>query len=203
VAFDSHLAQRIRVILGERPGVVERRMFGGLAFLRGRTMFIGVIDALLMARVGAAQYADALRYPNVREMNFTGRPLTGFVFVEPAGTADADELRRWVEACFAYAGSLPPPRVNEGNVATLANLGPKSRTMLAAAGIGTVAQLRELGAVRAYAAVKRESPGASLNLLWAMEGALSERDWKSVAKEDRLRLLLELEDVQAMTTAFS
>ena len=82
------------------------------------------------------------------------------------------------------------------NIADLPNFGPKSQQMLAQAGIHTIEQLRELGAVRAYVQVKRVWKGASLNLLWAMEGALSGRHWQDVAKHDRLRLLLELEDVE-------
>jgi DNA transformation protein len=82
------------------------------------------------------------------------------------------------------------------NIADLPNFGPKSQQMLAQAGIHTIEQLRELGAVRAYVKVKRSWKGASLNLLWAMEGALSGRHWQDVAKHDRLRLLLELEDVE-------
>jgi DNA transformation protein len=82
------------------------------------------------------------------------------------------------------------------NVADLPNFGPKSQQMLARAGIRTIEQLRELGAVRAYAQVKRSGACSSLNLLWAMEGALSGRHWREVAKHDRLRLLLELEDLE-------
>jgi len=82
-----------------------------------------------------------------------------------------------------------------GNIAALPNFGPKSKQMLAQAGIHTLAQLRELGSVRAYVRVKRAG-NASLNLLWAIEGALSGRHWQEVAKHDRLRLLLELEDVE-------
>lgn len=81
-------------------------------------------------------------------------------------------------------------------IADLPNFGPKSQQMLAQAGILTVEQLRELGAVRAYVQVKRSSDNASLNLLWAMEGALSGQHWQQVAKHERLRLLLELEDVE-------
>lgn len=76
----------------------------------------------------------------------------------------------------------------------LAGLGPKSRAMLAAAGITTLAQLRDLGSVRAYARVKAV-PGnhASLNLLWALEGALTGEHWRVVAQEHRLSLLLALD----------
>lgn len=82
------------------------------------------------------------------------------------------------------------------NIADLPNFGPKSQQMLAQAGIHTIAQLRELGAVRAYIKVKRAGANSSLNLLWAMEGALTGRHWQDVAKHDRLRLLLELEDAE-------
>lgn len=82
------------------------------------------------------------------------------------------------------------------NIADLPNFGPKSQQMLALAGIHTVEQLRELGAVRAYVQVKRADTNASFNLLWALEGALTGQHWQVVAKEERLRLLLELEDVE-------
>ena len=78
-------------------------------------------------------------------------------------------------------------------IADLHGLGPKSQQMLAAAGIRTVAQLRRIGAVRAYARVRSVAKGASLNLLWALEGALTGKPWQQVAKEHRLSLLLALE----------
>lgn len=82
------------------------------------------------------------------------------------------------------------------NIADLPNFGPKSQQMLAKAGIKTIEQLRDLGAVRAFVQVKRAGKNASLNLLWAMEGALTGQHWQVVAKQERLRLLLELEDVE-------
>jgi DNA transformation protein len=78
-------------------------------------------------------------------------------------------------------------------IADLRGLGPKSQAMLASAGITTVAQLRRLGAVRAYARVRARHNNASLNLLWAIEGALTGLPWQEVAKEHRLSLLLALE----------
>lgn len=82
------------------------------------------------------------------------------------------------------------------SIADLPGFGPKSQQMLARAGIHTLEQLRELGAVRAYMLVKRCGARASLNLLWAMAGALLGRHWRDVAKHDRLRLLLELEEAE-------
>jgi len=82
------------------------------------------------------------------------------------------------------------------NLAKLANLGPKSAAMLAGAGIESLEQLRALGAVNAYLAVRRQQGGVSLNLLWALEGALTGRRWQAVAREDRLHLLTLLEQTQ-------
>ena len=76
-------------------------------------------------------------------------------------------------------------------------IGPASRTMLAAAGIHTLAELEGIGAVAAYCKVKAAGRKPSLNLLWALEGVLTGRPWQTVAREDRLRLLCALEDVQA------
>ncbi len=75
----------------------------------------------------------------------------------------------------------------------LPNLGPRSRVMLQQAGITTLAQLRNLGAVAAFSKVRRSGTNASLNLLWALEGALTGLPWQAVAKEHRTSLLLALE----------
>lgn len=78
-------------------------------------------------------------------------------------------------------------------VADLPNLGPKSQQMLELAGIASLDQLRALGAVAAFAQVKRSGANPSLNLLWALEGALTGLRWQEVAKEHRTSLLLALE----------
>ena len=82
-------------------------------------------------------------------------------------------------------------------LAELQGLGPRSQGMLAGAGIKTVAQLRGLGAVCAYAKVKASGANASLNLLWALEGALTGLPWQVVAREHRLSLLLALEALES------
>ena len=79
------------------------------------------------------------------------------------------------------------------SLASLANLGPKSAQFLHSAGITSHEQLERLGSVKAYAMVKQVEPSASLNLLWALEGALSGLHWREVAKEHRTSLLLALE----------
>ncbi len=79
------------------------------------------------------------------------------------------------------------------SISELPNLGPKSQAAWAAAGITTVAQLRRLGSVAAYAKTRRAGANVSLNLLWALEGALTGLPWQVVAREHRTSLLLALE----------
>jgi hypothetical protein len=108
MAYDAGLAERIREVLQDTHGISERRMFGGLAFLLHGHMFVGLSGESLMARIGPEGYEEALAKEHVRVMDFTGRPMKGYVFVDPEGLeADAD-LEFWVQACAAFVTSLPP-----------------------------------------------------------------------------------------------
>ncbi|MFN3616403.1 MAG: TfoX/Sxy family DNA transformation protein [Aquabacterium sp.] len=102
----------------------------------------------------------------------------------------------------AKKDAAPPPTatkaVKGATLAQLRNLGPASAAMLWEAGIRTPSQLRQLGAVRAFDRVRQRDPKASLNLLWAIEGALSDRPWQQVADEDRASLLMALEDLRLL-----
>jgi DNA transformation protein len=84
---------------------------------------------------------------------------------------------------------------------SLPNLGPKSQQMLALAGITTFEQLHALGAVAAFVRVKRSGGSPSLNLLWALEGALTGLRWQEVAREHRTSLLLALEQHERETSS--
>jgi TfoX/Sxy family transcriptional regulator of competence genes len=107
MAYDEGLAERIRGILADRQGVSERRMFGGIAFMiRGR-MSVGIVKDDLMVRVGAEAHASLVRKPHVRPMDFTGRPMKGFLFVASAGLEVDEDLERWVGHGVSYAASLP------------------------------------------------------------------------------------------------
>jgi hypothetical protein len=88
-------------------------MFGGIAFLADGHMFVGVIGDMLMARVGPESYAAALKRKYVREMDFTGKPMKGYVYVDPAGIAGDEELEEWVTRCRAFVKTLPPKHENE------------------------------------------------------------------------------------------
>lgn len=109
MAYDEDVAYRVRAALAD-AGVdpVERQMFGGLAFMVGGHMTVGVIGDDLMVRVGADGHEDALAQPHAREMDFTGKPMTGMVYVAPAGIADDEDLRSWVRRGLDFTGSLPP-----------------------------------------------------------------------------------------------
>ncbi|GFE84351.1 RNA methyltransferase [Steroidobacter agaridevorans] len=113
MAFDEGLAERIRDVLVKTPRITERRMFGGVAFLSDGHMFVGLIGDVLMARVGPEYYAAALERKYVREMDFTGKPMKGYVYVDPAGIAGDEELEEWVMRCRAFVKTLPPKHENE------------------------------------------------------------------------------------------
>ena len=107
MAYDEELADRVRVVLAAEPSLTERKMFGGLAFMIGGNMACGIVKDELMLRLGAEGADAALDEPHVREMDLTGRPMTGLVYVERAGLDDAG-VRRWVERAAGFARALPP-----------------------------------------------------------------------------------------------
>lgn len=107
MAFDEKLAERVRKVLARRMDIEERRMFGGLAFLIRGHMCCGVESDQLMVRVGPQEYERCLALPHVREMDFTGRPLRGFVYVEAPGLVPQADLESWVDRGVAFAASVP------------------------------------------------------------------------------------------------
>ncbi len=105
--YDEKLAERVRAILQSEPGYTEKKMFGGLCFMVGRNMAVGVTGSDLMVRPGPDNFESALALPHARPMDFTGRPMKGFVFVESAGITTDAALAEWVERGAAFARSLP------------------------------------------------------------------------------------------------
>ncbi|MGR8981779.1 MAG: TfoX/Sxy family protein [Gammaproteobacteria bacterium] len=106
--YDEGLAERVREALGPQQDVSEKKMFGGLAFLSRGYMFVGIVGDNLMARVGPDDYEQALARAYVREMDFTGKPMKGYVFVASPGLEDDSELYDWVRRCHRFVQSLPP-----------------------------------------------------------------------------------------------
>lgn len=189
-------------VLSDSRQVSCRKMFGEYClYFAGRPVGL-VCDEQLFLKP-----SDAGR--RLMKDDREGAPFPG---ARPHLLVNADfwDDRVWMNALVrATFDALPPPKVPRPRsakprpapaanavISDLHNLGPKSQEMLAAAGIHTIAQLRKLGSVAAYAKVKSLSPRASLNLLWALEGALTDLPWQTVAREHRTSLLLALEQHQ-------
>ena len=111
MAYNEELALRIRVALDGHDGVAEKKMFGGIAFMLDGNMCVGVTGDDLMVRVGPGGSDAALAQPHARPMDFTGRPMKGFVYVGSAGTEKDDSLTQWVQLGVAFARTLPAKRV--------------------------------------------------------------------------------------------
>jgi uncharacterized protein (TIGR02453 family) len=107
MAYDETLAERTRALLSQRSDVQEKRMFGGLAFMVGGHMCVGVQNGELMARVGPESADKALKRPGVRPMDFTGRALKGMIYVEAPALRTAAGLRRWVNLGVEFVSQLP------------------------------------------------------------------------------------------------
>ena len=108
MAYDEGLAERIREMMAALPDVTEKKMFGGLCLMVSGNMCCGIVDETLMARVGPDQYTDSLQLPHAREMDFTGKPLNGLVYVDPEGIAEDEDLQAWVDRCMVFMKALPP-----------------------------------------------------------------------------------------------
>ena len=107
MAYDEGVAQRLREVLGEEDGVVEKKMFGGIAFMLHGNMCCGVVGEELMVRVGPNAHDDALAAPHARPMDFTGRPMRSMVYVAVEGFESDEDLAAWLARGTSSALSLP------------------------------------------------------------------------------------------------
>jgi len=205
-AFASHIAE----LMADFAPVQIRPMFGGFGIY-----WQGLMFALI------AQDKLYFKTDDDSQGKFDARDLAPFTYevngkvsrlrYHEAPTEVYDEpehmavwARLGYECAVRQQAKKAPRRVKKAlsgetearmALSDLRNLGPKSQEMLAKAGIDTAVKLQTLGAVRAFARTKAACPNASLNLLWALEGALTGRDWKAVAESDRASLLMALDDV--------
>lgn len=201
--------------------VQARPMFGGFGVYRDGLMFAILIEDVLYLKVDDVSEPQFARRGLARfSYESKGRVASLRYCQAPAEAYDEPaHMATWANLAYesavrqqnkkkASAGKKRSHTASDadvssderlggtGELSAMRNLGPKSLAMLAKAGIKQEAQLRRLGSVVAYARTKSVSPQASLNLLWALEGALTNRDWKVVAETDRASLLMALEDVQ-------
>lgn len=107
MAYDDALAARVKEALSGGSTITERKMFGGLAFMLSGNMCCCVTGRSLMVRVGPQGYDEALEMPHAGPMDMTGRPMRGWVVVEPEGLTSDASLREWVDLGLQFAGTLP------------------------------------------------------------------------------------------------
>ena len=107
MAFDESLAARIRGALARTKGVAEKKMFGGVGFLLHGNLLVGVWKDALIVRLGPDEGEAALREPNVKEFDITGRAMKGWVLVGPEGVGGDDRLRGWIQRAVKFVGALP------------------------------------------------------------------------------------------------
>jgi TfoX/Sxy family transcriptional regulator of competence genes len=108
MAYSEALAQRIRDILSDRGDVVEKKMFGGVAFMVAGRMACGPHGDKLIVRIGEAAAAANIGKPHVKPMGFTGRVMRAFATIEPEGLRSATQLRKWVMMAAESAASEEP-----------------------------------------------------------------------------------------------
>ena len=107
MTYDERLAERVRRALEKREDVVEKQMFGGVAFMIRGHMCCGIVRGSLMVRVDPVLADRWLREAHVRPMDFTGRPMRGFLFVDAAGLVSAPALRKWIARATEFVETKP------------------------------------------------------------------------------------------------
>src|SRR5215472_13245344 len=114
MAYDVHLADRIRSILQSAGEFSERKMFGGLAFMVNGRMCCGVLKTDLVLRLTPEESDAALRELHTRPMDFTGKPMKSMIYVSATGTDSDEGLAAWVESAVRLARSVPQKSARQG-----------------------------------------------------------------------------------------
>lgn len=107
MAYDEQLAARVRGLLKGQRALVEKKMFGGLAYMSQGKMFAGILNGDLVVRVGPEANDKTLKEPHTRPMDFTGRPMKGYIYLDPGGTKTAAQLRAWLTRGLKFVSGLP------------------------------------------------------------------------------------------------
>ena len=108
MAYSKALADEIRARIGEHPGLTERQMFGGIAFMLNGNMAVGVSGDELIVRVGKDAHDEAMTLPGARLFDMSARPMRGWILVAPEGIASDADLDAWINRGVAWAETLPP-----------------------------------------------------------------------------------------------
>jgi TfoX/Sxy family transcriptional regulator of competence genes len=107
MAYDESLAGRIRDALARKKDIDEKKMFGGVGFLLNGNLLVGIWKDALIVRLSPDESEEALRETHVRVFDITGRPMKGWVLVEPEGIEEDDQLKGWIERAMKYVRALP------------------------------------------------------------------------------------------------
>ncbi|MBI2427580.1 MAG: TfoX/Sxy family protein [Ignavibacteriales bacterium] len=103
MAYDLNLADRIRkMLLDKSVKFKEKEMFGGVAFMVNNKICVGIIKNDLMARIDPEVATAALKKKGARPMDFAGRPMKGYIYVNPAGVDAAKDLKYWIDLCLEF-----------------------------------------------------------------------------------------------------
>jgi TfoX/Sxy family transcriptional regulator of competence genes len=129
MAYDKGLAERIRERVEGIAGVSSKEMFGGLCFLLDGKMFIGIVRDELMVRVGKDRHEEFVARPGARTMDFTGRPMVGYVFVSPSGFRADATLNSWVDAGIAFTRTVPTKPRQKSRIPVKPSPGRKRRSI--------------------------------------------------------------------------
>jgi TfoX/Sxy family transcriptional regulator of competence genes len=109
VAYDEHLAERVRSLVGSEPGLTEKAMFGGLAFLLDGNMAVGVSgQGGLLVRADPDGSERLLASDGVRPMEMRGREMRGWLRVDDEAVRTKRQLERWIKVGVGFARTLPP-----------------------------------------------------------------------------------------------
>jgi TfoX/Sxy family transcriptional regulator of competence genes len=105
--YSKSLSARIRQVLALRKAIEEKKMFGGAAFVLHGNMLVGVWNESLIVRLGREPAEQALLEPHVKEFDVTGRPMRGWVMVDPEGIEDDNLLNDWIQRALNFVVTLP------------------------------------------------------------------------------------------------
>lgn len=110
MAYSQALAERVRQTLRTHRAVTEKKLFGGVGFMLNGNLLVCVWQQSLIVRLGPEEADAALKQEHVREFDVTGRPMKGWIMVEPDGLDSDKQLVEWIDKALAFVESLPPKK---------------------------------------------------------------------------------------------
>ena len=110
MAYSEKLADRITELLKPHKGLVIKKMFGGICYMLNDKMIAGIVEEKLMIRCRREDYDTLLKKPHAAEMTFTGKPMKGFLYIEPSGIRTDKQLQKWLDIGIEFVKKSPPKK---------------------------------------------------------------------------------------------